>query len=1093
MNEMDAVRAKTGKTATRMVLVNWGPFEQPDTVNLTDLSMFVGTNGSGKTMSMDAVAFCLYGISDFNASAKKNGEQKKDRRTLPELLHGSTLDPDTPYLRPGEVISWCIIEFIDHKSGRYFLCGQVTESRDIRTYKTWRFVIDDCRLEEFRFRSDDGLEIYSRSRCMCKGLPVRLDIFQEKGNGLKQIARALGIQGNYTKIANIVKKMMALNPEANVSRFIAESILEIKEGQGDILKSLRTMQDNYTAAASELDRVSRERDSLKAADDAAKAYSAQKELHTLEKMKFAYKSLYQAKDNISVLEKNREAKKAELRIKKEEARKADKQWRDASEACQKAERSLGLSDINAIKENKERKLRESRDEERALIEKENDLCRFKTSARNALAVFGNDPEAVKLTRGLADFSGENGRAVFSGIEKFKNDRIEALRQEKYDTERARRELSEKLSEMRNELEQLKADTLVFPSAYENARKKIQSYFKSRGLDVPVKFAVELVREIKDPSWQRAIESHLRNNRFCLIIPAEHEDAAFEFVKKERIQNASIFMSSIPMSNEAKEGTAASMLDIVNNDAKKFFVRVLGSVWLADTEQDVKNFARENKASITRDGTRSSGFARSLNRPVDVLYIGKDAVARRIAALSEEYRAKSLDEAKLVRKSKNTGEKISALNGLYFDYGKYDFDASSKLAAVREMIAKEMKDLDEFNAETADIRAEYAKMEEERDRLFALRDSANNEKVRVEKDIEDFGGAISKKKEELDATKKDYDRLCSENPDYEYRVTDDAAKIGGKNPFHNVSMASVADAGQKESDAYNEMVYRQRRYLELRGETNVELKTGADAINGLRKTYNELSNVRFVECDEAVRKQKERLRRSLIQEFIAKIGEQIENAQREKNRRNRTLDKLNFGQQKYRFVIDRNEEGNMGLFYRIYDELRGAMSPENLVSMLDSNVGLNAAVMEYLDIILNEEDSSVYTDYRNYLKCDMEILEEQKHMKYRLTTKQSKSSNGEQQTPYLIILIASLSTLFHDDNAAKLCLMDEAFAAWDADRIERMIGYFKDNGFQVIFGAPDKQYNTLGKYMTSFITCIKASENPYSFFCDGRELLDGGSE
>ena len=76
MNEMDAVRAKTGKTATRMVLVNWGPFEQPDTVNFTDLSMFVGTNGSGKTMSMDAVAFCLYGISDFNASAKKNGEQK---------------------------------------------------------------------------------------------------------------------------------------------------------------------------------------------------------------------------------------------------------------------------------------------------------------------------------------------------------------------------------------------------------------------------------------------------------------------------------------------------------------------------------------------------------------------------------------------------------------------------------------------------------------------------------------------------------------------------------------------------------------------------------------------------------------------------------------------------------------------------------------------------------------------------------------------------------------------------------------------------------------------------------------------------------
>ena len=104
---------------TRMALVNWGPYEQPDIIELSDFTIFTGMNGTGKTMSMDAVAFALYGIKDFNAAAKNDGETRMNRRNLIKIIHGSTKSADCPYLRPDAVISWCIIEFYDsltHKS-----------------------------------------------------------------------------------------------------------------------------------------------------------------------------------------------------------------------------------------------------------------------------------------------------------------------------------------------------------------------------------------------------------------------------------------------------------------------------------------------------------------------------------------------------------------------------------------------------------------------------------------------------------------------------------------------------------------------------------------------------------------------------------------------------------------------------------------------------------------------------------------------------------------------------------------------------------------------------------------------------------------
>ena len=1073
---------------TRMALVNWGPYEQPDIIELSDFTIFTGMNGTGKTMSMDAVAFALYGIKDFNAAAKNDGETRMNRRNLIKIIHGSTKSADCPYLRPDAVISWCIIEFYDSKREKYFLCGQVSESRDLSSCKTWRFVIDDCRIEDFKFRSDDGTEIYSRGECTCKGIPVRLDTFQEKGNGLKQIAKAMGIPGNFSKVAGVIKKTMALRPDADINRFIADSILDEKEGSNEILSSLRAMQDNYTEATAELERVEKERDVLKKANEAADEYLSANRKLIMSRIKNAYRKVSDADAGISEKKKEMSERESDLKKIKLETGALEKLQETAHSEMMQIYNSNGLAAVDAVNSSRENTLRQLERDEKDLVSKETDIMRFRQGAKDSLRVFEGDAEAAEIIKLLDSGSPDDLSRAFRLLEDFKDKRVETLRRKQYDAEKDRDEIYEQISSANDELRALSSNIPVYPKIYADAKKRLEDYFTGNGKNVPVKFAVELIRGIKDEKWQTAIETLLGRRRFSIIVPAEYEDEAYSFIKSEKIYGIEIVMTSILRDEEVKEGTAAAVLDVVNNDARKYFNRIIGNIWLADSEQQVKEFAKEKKASITRDGTRSSGYSRSVSRPEKILYIGEDAMRIQTAAVKQKVRSLNTRHAESLRRIREFKAKSGSLDALHFEYGRYDFEASQELAETRKKIASIKEEIKNFREETADIRAEYEKKKEEYNGIRKQVLEKAGERGAVGSKIEEIRKEISKLEDDKDKAKENYDALCRKYPDYEFEVVGEIAKAAKAGRFpEGSSDKAVSDNALDADQKKTEMERRQEECCRMRGEKNINLLVGPDKIPIFRKMFADLDNVRFEECREAVRTQRDRLRHSLIQNFIARLSEQIDNANKEKNRKNRILSKMRFGQQRYQFKIEPCRDGAMKYFYRIKEELDGAMSPEALTAMLDVDAGLNDTVLEFLDVILKDIDSTKYTDYRNYLKCDMRI-EEDNSMSYDLSSKAGESSNGEKQTPYLIILAVSLCTLYPDSSdVAKICLMDEAFAAWSDDRIGQMISYFKENGFQVIFAAPDSMYNSVSKYMDTVVTCVKSSDSPYAFYCDGTVL------
>ena len=124
------------------------------------------------------------------------------------------------------------------------------------------------------------------------------------------------------------------------------------------------------------------------------------------------------------------------------------------------------------------------------------------------------------------------------------------------------------------------------------------------------------------------------------------------------------------------------------------------------------------------------------------------------------------------------------------------------------------------------------------------------------------------------------------------------------------------------------------------------------------------------------------------------------------------------------------------------------------------------------IILAQDDD--YLDYRRYFSYDMEISSRQGQTEItaELSKKQGSASNGEKQTPYFIILAASLLQCYPANTCcARLAFIDEAFSALSRERIEQMVHYFEENHFQVFYAAPPEKINSIGQFIDSTVSLI----------------------
>ena len=178
----------------------------------------------------------------------------------------------------------------------------------------------------------------------------------------------------------------------------------------------------------------------------------------------------------------------------------------------------------------------------------------------------------------------------------------------------------------------------------------------------------------------------------------------------------------------------------------------------------------------------------------------------------------------------------------------------------------------------------------------------------------------------------------------------------------------------------------------------------------------------------------------------------------------------FGSEQYQFRADRNPdyaeyydmimapelmEGEGGLFTWEFQEKYSTLIEDlfNRIAISD-DTQLNARRQSEL-----QQNIERYTDFRTYLKFDLETTDREGNRQL-LSQTLNKKSGGETQTPFYIAVLASFAQLYQVNNhssgisnTVRLVVFDEAFNKMDSDRIVESIHLLRKMQLQAIICTP----------------------------------------
>jgi len=244
---------------------------------------------------------------------------------------------------------------------------------------------------------------------------------------------------------------------------------------------------------------------------------------------------------------------------------------------------------------------------------------------------------------------------------------------------------------------------------------------------------------------------------------------------------------------------------------------------------------------------------------------------------------------------------------------------------------------------------------------------------------------------------------------------------------------------------------------------------------------------------------EELTREDLDDFIFKIRNAIKEAIARKDELNKVISKLDFGKDKYQFLIGRNK-GAYGLYYDMFTDDSLEVNPAQLNNNIDCQMNMfsmehenqyGELMNELIHVFIPPENATQeqmeeakrnmdkFADYRTYLFFDMQqlIKTEDGVMKIDLSKMIRKNSGGEGQNPLYVALLASFAQAYRLNLTPKLqrkptirlVVLDEAFSKMDSEKVASCIELIRGLGFQALISATnDKIQNYLENVDKTFV-------------------------
>ena len=1026
------------KKLTRVKLINWHRFTNT-MIDLENSVLISGENGAGKSTLLDAIQFVVTCSANyFNKAAHENG-----KRRLTGYIRCKTGRENRPYERTGEISAHVALEFYEERRQKYFIVGAVVDSASEGQEKTVRYLMDGEQLDDGLFFQGKVPRSISQFRTAC-GKKIKIWCTTEK-DARQMVKNRFGRLED--KFFRLIPKAMAFRPIDDIKDFVYSYVLDEKEVNIDILReNVRTYQDLQHT----LDKIKLRMGRLEKIEgfhrqvqegvqkdrmyeyflDRIEADLLTEEIRGLEdRIVHERHRLESWGKEIGAAGREKEEKRGiRDRLYAELASDKDFLARDEQEKklrlleeqhghlCE--ERDVLMESVNRAKAQVNRLLKAPEEQLNWLLEAPD------AEAARSMNAKATDPG--ECIRRYAAQLGELGRAedisefkdTLQQVIACKNRMSERVYKRRAELDIRIRELSGQKKEWDLKVENLMKKKLSYPEEVTRVMQAIREEFLRIGRTQEPRILCEML-EIADENWRNAVEGYLNTQRFYILVEPEHFDIAlgtYDRLRREkRIYGVGLINTqNLDGYDTAPEGSLATVVTSGNKYAKRYINMVLGKVTMCEHYSQLKNY----RTAITKECMRYQNHVASAIKPsiFETPYIGQNAVRVQL----EQAKAKSADLGEQLKENRNILQNLEELQkplATETDTDiKYQVDVLTDLRSTEQEIQNCRDNIAtlEKNSNVLLKQIQLQQLEkiikEAEDRISAL----NRKTGQAEQNITNTEERLSEKRVALAGQQG----LCAElaaryeteiplwNREYE-KQRKDKSREQFKDNFARRRKANQTTIAKCTESMTNAMT-------EYKTAHDFGAAATLEGYPEFEAEYVKLKNSELLKYEEKVENARQSAEQEFREQFLAKLQENMKNAQTEFKELNRALKDIRFSNERYEFLFMPSKR------YRHYYEMImddfNAVQGESIFSGLFHENHKEVIDELFERLALDNENSAKaldeFTDYRTYMDYDIRILHSDDS--YSLYSKVcEEKSGGETQTPFYVTVAASFVQLYRN--------------------------------------------------------------------------------
>ena len=1070
------------KKLTRVKLINWHRFTNA-MIELDNSVLISGENGAGKSTLLDAIQFVVTCSTNyFNKAAHENGKRK-----LTGYIRCKTGRENRPYERTGEISAHVALEFFEEKRQKYFIVGAVIDSASEGQEKTIRYLMDGERLEDGLFFQGKVPKSISQFRAS-NGKKIKTWCTTEK-DAKQMIKNRFGRLED--KFFRLIPKAMAFRPIDDIKDFVYSYVLDEKEVNIDILReNVRTYQDLQHT----LDKIKLRMGRL----EKIEGFHRQVEEGVRKDKMYEY-----FLDRIEVDILMEEMKRLESAIVHDQFRleswnkeivTAEKE-KEEKQAIRDHLYAELASDKDFIARDEQKKRLQMLEERHGRLLGERDVLmesvdQAKAQVNRLLKVPDVDAcmQAYSLKLGDLKKAADIGafKDTLQQVISYKNQMSGKVYKRRAELDIEIRELSGKKKEWDLKIENLMKKKLSYPDEVTRVMQAIREEFAHIKRTPEPRILCEML-EITDETWRNAVEGYLNTQRFYILVEPDSFDIALGTYDRLRREKRTYGAGLINTQNldgydSAPEGSLATVVTSGNKYAKRYINMVLGKVMMCDHYSHLKKY----KTAITKECMRYQNHVASAIKPsiFETPYIGKNAVRVQL----EQAKEKSRELGDQCREKQNILQNLEELqNPLSTDIDtdiKYRVDVLTDLCSTRQEI-RNCKDNIATLEKNSNVMLKQIQLAELEKIIREVEEQISrlNRKVgQTEQNIGNTRERLEEKQIALTGQKA----LCTElaaryekdivlwSHDYEKQLRDKSHEQFRDN-FARRRKANQTTVAKDTESMTNCMT-------EYKTAHDFGAAATLEGYPDFEAEYIKLKNSELLSYEEKVERARQSAEEEFREQFLAKLQENMKNAQTEFKELNKALKDIRFSNEKYEFLFMPSKR------YRHYYEMImddfNAVQGESIFSGLFHENHKEVIDELFERLALDNENSAKaldeFTDYRTYMDYDTRILHSDDS--YSLYSKVcEEKSGGETQTPFYVTVAASFVQLYRNGigtEAAGLVMFDEAFNNMDDERIGGVLEFLRRLPLQILIAAPPDKI----QYISPFVeeTLLIMTDEKVSF-------------